>query len=202
MHQPSPVEISIRQARTSDRDRISQLHSESIQQLCTADYTPAQIQALLEDKKVYGTKSWGDVVLVAEYGKKIVGFSAFMRGTVSAMYVHPEWTRQGIGKRLLQAIEREATFRRWQWLFVKASVTAVPFYQACGYQILHPTQMMVARREWVPCVDMQKQLVAMVSQKRSPSHRTETCWQAVQLCLVGLIILVAIGKMMQWFLPR
>ena len=202
MHQTSPVEISIRQAHTCDRDRISQLHSESIRQLCTADYTPTQIQALLKDKKVYGTKSWGDVVLVAEYGEKIVGFSAFMRGTVSAMYVHPEWTRQGIGKRLLQAVEREAIFRRWQWLFVKASVTAVPFYQACGYQILHSTQMRVARREWVPCVDMQKQLVAMASQKRSPSRQTESCWQVVQLCLVGLIILVAIAKVMQCFLPR
>ena len=202
MQETFPVEISIRQARTSDRDRIIQLHSQSIQQLCTADYNPAQIQALLDDKKVYGTKSWGDVVFVAEYGETIVGFSALLRGTVSAMYVHPEWTRQGIGKSLLQAIEREAIFRRWQWLFVKASITAVPFYQACGYQILHPTQMMVARREWVPCVDMQKQLVAMISQKQSPSRQTETCWQVVQLCLVSLIILVAIAKMMQWFLHR
>lgn len=202
MYETSPVEIVIRQARTSDRDRISQLHSESIQQLCTADYTPAQIQALLEDKKTYGTQSWGDIVLVAEYGEEIVGFSALMRSTVSAMYVHPAWTRQGIGQRLLQAIEREAIFRRWQWLFVKASVTAVPFYQACGYQILHPTQMMVARREWVPCVDMQKQLVATASQKRSPSHSTESCWQVIQLCLVGLMMLVAIAKIMQGFLPR
>ena len=92
MRQIPPTEISIRLAIDRDRNRIIQLHSESIRQLCTADYTPIQIQALLEDKKVYWTKSWGDVVLVAEYGEKIVGFSAFMRGTVSAMYVHPEWT--------------------------------------------------------------------------------------------------------------
>ena len=192
MHETSSVEISIRQARTSDRDRIIQLHSQSIQQLCTADYNPAQIQALLEDKKVYGTKSWGDVV----------GFSALMQGTVSAMYVHPKWIRQGIGKCLLQAIEREAIFRRWQWLFVKASITAVPFYQACGYQILHPTQMMVARREWVPCVDMQKQLLVTINRQRLPSRQAETCWQIVQSCLVGFIVLVAIAKMMQWFLHR
>jgi putative acetyltransferase len=202
MHQIPLSEITVRPAVDSDRDRISQLHSKSIQQLCTADYTDAQIQALLEDKKVYGTKSWGDLVLVAEYGETIVGFSALMRGTVSAMYVHPEWTRQGIGKRLLQAIEQEAIFRRWRWLLVKASVTAVPFYQACGYQTLHPTQMMVSGREWVPCVDMQKQIVTETSKQQSPSHQLETCWRVAQLCLVFLIVLVAIAKVMQWLLPR
>lgn len=202
MQQIPPAEISIRQAITNDRDRIVQLHKESIRQLCTADYTPAQIQALLEDKKVYGTRSWGDVVLVAEYGETIVGFSALMRGAVSAMYVHPTWTRQGIGRQLLHAIEREAIFRQWKWLFVKASVTAVPFYQACGYQILHPTQMMVAGRELVPCVDMQKQLVEMANKSRSHSHQSEACWQIIQLCLIGSIVLVAIAKVMQWFLPR
>jgi putative acetyltransferase len=202
MRQTPPAEISIRSAFNSDRARISQLHRESIQQLCTADYTTAQIQALLEDKKVYGTKSWGDVVLVAECGETIVGFSALMRGAVSAMYVHPEWTRQGIGKQLLQAIEREAISRRWQWLFVKASVTAVPFYQACGYQILHTTQMMVAGREWIPCVDMQKQLIAVASTKRSRSHQAETFWQVLQLCLVGFMMLFTIAKVMQWLLPR
>jgi putative acetyltransferase len=202
MRQIPPTEISIRLAIHSDRDRIAQLHSESIQQLCTADYTTIQIQALLDDKKVYGTKSWGDVVLVAEYGETIVGFSALMGGTVSAMYVHPQSTRQGIGKQLLQAIEREAMSRRWRCLLVKASVTAVPFYQACGYQILHPTQMMVSGREWIPCVDMQKQLVIPTSKTRSPSPQIETFWQVVQLCLIGSIGLLAVAKMMQWLLPR
>ena len=62
--------------------------------------------------------------------------------------------------------------------------------------------MMVARREWVPCVDMQKQLVATISQQQLPSRQAETCWQIVQSCLVGFIVLVAIAKMMQWFLHR
>lgn len=207
MQQIPPTEVSIRPAIDSDREQISQLHIESIQQLCTADYTSGQIQALLDDKKVYGAKSWGDVVLVAEYDETIVGFSAFIRGTVSAMYVHPQWTRQGIGKQLLQAIEREARWRRWRCLVVKASVTAVPFYQACGYQILHPTQMMVAGREWIPCVDMQKQLVMTtskmaISKTRSHSYQSDTFWQVVQLCLIGSIGLLAVAKMMQWLLPQ
>lgn len=201
--QPKPsAEIFIRPVRASDRLQISQLHSESIQQLCTTDYTAEQIQALLADKKIYGTNSWGDVVLVAECGEIIVGFSALVGSAVSAMYVHPKWTRQGIGKQLLQAIEREARSRRLQQLFVKASVTAVPFYQACGYQILNPSQIMVAGRVWIPCVDMQKQLIAVTNNKRSHLERTKTFWQVVQLCLVALIMLVTIAKLIQRFLPQ
>ena len=196
MNQPSSKDISIRTACPGDRDRISQLHRESLQML-RADYTQEQIQALLENKKMYDVNSWGDVVLVAECGETIIGFSALMRNTISAMYVHPLWVRQGIGTRLLTAIEIEAGSRQYKRLFIKASLTAVPFYQSCGYRVLAPSSILLSYGTVVPCVDMYKQLRMVTVNQRSLTAPSGDL-QRLLLVLVGTIA----AKLLKCLFPR
>ncbi len=196
MKQPSPKDISIRLARSCDRDRISQLYRESLQML-RADYTQEQIQALLENKKMYEANSWGDVVLVAECRKTIVGFSALMRNTISAMYVHPLWVRQRIGTRLLTAIELEAASRQYKRLFIKASLTAVPFYQSCGYRVLASSSILLSYGAFVPCVDMHKHLrLATVNQQSLAATAGD-----LQRLLLVLFRIVAV-KLLKYLFPR
>lgn len=196
MNQSSPKDISIRTACSGDRSRVSQLHRESLQMLC-ADYTQEQIQALLENKKMYDVNSWGDVVLVAECGETIIGFSALMRNTISAMYVHPLWVRQGVGRRLLTAIEIEAVSRQYKRLFIKASLTAVPFYQSCGYKVLALSSILLSYGAAVPCVDMHKQLRMIADNKRSLTAPSGNL-QRLLLLLLG----TAATKLLKCLFPR
>lgn len=196
MNQLFSKDFSIRTARSCDRDRISQLHRESLQMLRT-DYTQAQIQALLENKKMYEANSWGDVVLVAECGETIIGFSALIRNTISAMYVHPLWVRQGIGTRLLTAIEIEAASRQYRRLFIKASLTAVPFYQSCGYRVLAPSSILLSSGAVVPCVDMHKQL-KMASVERQLPEAPSGDLQRLLLVLFGIVA----AKLLKCLFPR
>jgi GNAT superfamily N-acetyltransferase len=50
------------------------------------------------------------------------------------MFVHPEWTRKGVAKMLLDACEkaaREAGFKRVE---IGATLSGVPFYERMGYR--------------------------------------------------------------------
>lgn len=191
----SQTNISIRVASARDRTSIAQLFKQSIQVVCAADYTPAQVQALLEHKQTYETNAWGNVVLVAECGETIVGFAALLWSFISAMYVHPQWLRQGIGKQLLNAIETEAASRRCRWLFVKASLTGEPFYRACGYEVIARSNVVASRGITVACIDMQKRLTSVSNQSHDAAN---TFWQFVQWLLVIFIVLYAIAKLLSW----
>lgn len=187
----SAQNISIRIANPRDRSAIVQLHKESIQVICAADYSPEQVQALLEHKQTYETYAWGNVVFVAECGETIVGFAALLGSFVSAIYVHPNYIRQGIGKQLLNAVEIEAASRNFRWIFVKASLTGEPFYRACGYEVITRSELVVGSNIKVPCVDMQKRLPIISA---APRDATTTFWEFAQWLLLILLVIYAIAK--------
>lgn len=56
MPEAQPNNTIIRLAKPKDRDRILQIQKESIQEICAADYSAEQIQALLEIKQSINTK--------------------------------------------------------------------------------------------------------------------------------------------------
>ena len=53
---------------------------------------------------------------------------------IRAMYTHPDFTRQGIGRRVMELCEgaaRDASFARAEMM---ATMAGVPLYRACGYE--------------------------------------------------------------------
>lgn len=77
---------------------------------------------------------------------------------IRAFYVHPQWSRQGIGSRLLKSCEdaaRSAGFRRVELV---ATLPGVPFYSARGYQSAETIQMDTPDGESLPALRMQKSL--------------------------------------------
>ena len=165
--------IVIRRGRSEDTDRLFAVTMKSIELLCAKDYTSEQVQSLLKDKTErfrQGIKL-GENVFVAELEGKIIGYSSLLLRSIGAMFVLPEYTRQGVGKKLLAKIEAEAIARNRKFLNAISSLTAVPFYQACGYQCLEDYSLLIGDRQIgdtisIPCIRMKKRLLPTENSKQ------------------------------------
>jgi GNAT superfamily N-acetyltransferase len=77
-------------------------------------------------------------VIVAEIGSKIVGFASFIAqdgndAELDGMFVEPSHWRQGIGRALIEAVERELVAWQATRLRVVANPNALAFYTALGF---------------------------------------------------------------------
>jgi GNAT superfamily N-acetyltransferase len=75
---------------------------------------------------------------------------------VRAMFVRADWTRRGLGRRILDECERAARAEGFRRLSLLATLPGVPLYAACGFE---PTdEVEVALEDGVPlaCVAMEK----------------------------------------------
>jgi GNAT superfamily N-acetyltransferase len=153
--------FALRLAVPEDTSALSALIQRSVRQLQKFDYSAAQIDAALE--MVFGVDSQliADgtyfAVTPSENPQLIVGCGGWSRrrtlyggdrwtgredssldpvrdaAKIRAFFVHPDWSRQGIGSMILRACEaaaREAGFTR---LELGATLTGIPLYAAHGY---------------------------------------------------------------------
>ncbi len=139
------MDVSIREATTEDVKRIRDVHLRSIEELGGLAYDETQVEVWAHDRdpEEYPIDADETHVLVAE-ADEVVGFGwlregarehlrAAVEGELVAVYVHPSVARQGIGSRLCEALEAEADRRGIRSLGLWASLNAVPFYEAQGY---------------------------------------------------------------------
>jgi putative acetyltransferase len=73
--------------------------------------------------------------LVAKINDQIVGFSSLAEATgyVDVLYVHKDFQRRGIAKKLLQSLEARANLLQIAYLYTEASITAKPFFEKQGF---------------------------------------------------------------------
>lgn len=77
---------------------------------------------------------------------------------IRAMYTHPDFTRRGIGRLILDTCEaaaREAGFRRLEMM---ATAAGEPLYEACGYHVVQRVDRMAPDGIAVPGAVMAKDL--------------------------------------------
>ena len=49
------------------------------------------------------------------------------------LFLSPEYQRKGIGRKIIETLEKDEYFLRAKRIEVPASITAVPFYKKMGY---------------------------------------------------------------------
>ncbi|OKH28051.1 GNAT family N-acetyltransferase [Chroogloeocystis siderophila] len=162
MNKNSPRDITVRKARQEDAEAICHVHCVSVRTLCANNYTPEQIEAWIGSSEPENFRKAllerGEIVFVAEIAGAIAGFSSLFKNEIYAVYVHPDYTRRGVGTRLLNAVEKEAIFQHITKLKLIASTTSEPFYQAHGYQVLERSFHALSSGTQIPCVYMEKLL--------------------------------------------
>jgi GNAT superfamily N-acetyltransferase len=75
---------------------------------------------------------------------------------VRAMFVRADWTRRGLGRRILEACESAARGEGFRQLSLMATLPGVPLYRAYGFIDLEEQEVVMPDGVAIPCVSMEK----------------------------------------------
>ncbi len=71
------------------------------------------------------------------------------------MFVRADWTRRGLGRRILQACEEAARREGFRRLSLMATLPGAPLYLAYGFQPLEETEISMPDGVTLACVAME-----------------------------------------------
>jgi N-acetylglutamate synthase-like GNAT family acetyltransferase len=173
----------IRLATSKDIPAIRDLIRESVTALSADYYSAPQIASALSH--IFGVDSQlivDETYFVAEVEKQIAGSGGWskrktlfggdqLKSTVDplldpaidparirAFYVHPQWSRKGIGSLILKSCELAAYQAGFRRVELVATLPGVPFYSARGYQSTESIQMNTPDGESLTGLRMEKSL--------------------------------------------
>ncbi len=165
------MDVQIRLSKPEDSEKIIELQTCSLRKL-SSSYNSNQIESLVRSQASLRFAQ-DEIGFVAEHENEIVGFASWLVQPpciVSGVYVHPNLIRQGIGTRLLKAVEEIAIDRGNKAINVVSSLATVKFYQANGYQFIRKSGFYSEAKTWIPCVILKKQLIIVPIHKRGYRH--------------------------------
>jgi N-acetylglutamate synthase-like GNAT family acetyltransferase len=178
-------EITIRKATEKDIPRLREIIEASVRGLQAGDYSPSQIEGAL--RSVYGVDSQliadktyfvaeaaasSEIVACGGWSKRktLYGGDQFAgredslldpardAAKIRAFFVHPDWTRRGIGTMILDACERAAANAGFKRLEMGATLSGVAFYGARGYVEIENQEAPLENGATLPIVKMAKSL--------------------------------------------
>jgi GNAT superfamily N-acetyltransferase len=77
---------------------------------------------------------------------------------IRAFFVHPEWTRRGIGRRIIEACETAARAAGYRRMELGATLPGEPLYAAMGYTVTERFDIPMPDGEVLPAAHMVKSL--------------------------------------------
>jgi len=156
MDKPEPI---LRVATPADAQRVEALMKESAAGLFPAFYNEAQVASgveyvahidpqLLEDGTYFVLESGGEMVACGGWSRRARPYAgsgasadddrvldpATESANIRAMFVRPDWTRRGLGRRILEASEAAALSEGYRRLALVATLAGVPLYVAYGFE--------------------------------------------------------------------
>lgn len=155
-------ETLFREARMTDAKAMADILVRSIREICgpaygndkrtiglwCADKTPATMVRMIADHGYYS--------IVAETSGAISGLGVLDKsGEIVLCYVIPEVLYQGVGKGILQALEKKARSLRLKELKLKSTLNAIPFYARNGYRPHGDYEMFLGK---IPCLPLTKDI--------------------------------------------
>jgi GNAT superfamily N-acetyltransferase len=79
---------------------------------------------------------------------------------VRAMFVRADWTRRGLGRRILEACEAAAKREGFERLALMSTMPGLPLYLAYGFEPLGEIEVTMPDGVAIPCVSMEKAIDA------------------------------------------
>lgn len=165
MTRPQPSELTTRWASAQDLPRIRDLMQSAINTLQTSWLSPEQVAASHHLMGLDTQLIADGTYLLAEIDGQLAGcggwsyratlyggdHSAALRdpatldpardpARIRAMYTHPDFTRRGIARLVLQRCEEAAAAKGFTQAELMATLSGEPLYRACGYVALEDVE--------------------------------------------------------------
>lgn len=136
-----PIDILVRLARRDEREALEDLQRRA--SLAWEDHR-ADLLAHPDAIALPIDQIEAERVHVAELKGRIVGFCVVLSrpdgdAELDGLFVAPDAWRQGIGRRLVDEVEKVAAAEQATWLHVIAGHRVLPFYAACGFELVGET---------------------------------------------------------------
>lgn len=141
-------DIQVRAYRLDDAQALANIFYNTIHRVNCQDYSAEQIKAWApessRDPNTWRAKWEKLSPLVAEKEGVIVGFAEFeANGHIDCFYVHHEYIGKGVGSALIDEIERIACEKVIDRIYVEVSITAKPFFEAKGYEVVRSQRVTI-----------------------------------------------------------
>jgi len=177
------MDWTLRIANDGDIPRIVALIPLSVRSLQAAYYSTAQMESAIGPVFAVDRQLISDgTYFVVEHAGELIGCGGWSRrrsmfggdhgrtipdglidpacdpARVRAFFVHPNWARRGIGRRILEECEsaiRAAGFKRIE---LTATLAGEPLYTVCGYRVIERSVIMLPNAPDLPAVQMGKTL--------------------------------------------
>ncbi|MBM7630964.1 GNAT family N-acetyltransferase [Geomicrobium sediminis] len=127
----------------NDAKEIVSLFYDTIHSVSLKDYTQKAVDAWAPiDEKESKVKTWKEslnqnITYVAKIDDGIVGFGDLTySGYLDRLFVHKEHQRQGIATAIVELLETEAMQLNLIEIQTEASITAKPFFEQRGYNVI------------------------------------------------------------------
>jgi GNAT superfamily N-acetyltransferase len=179
------MQITIRQAKLDDVAALQPLISASVRGLSQGYYSKQQIESALINIFGVDTQLIDDgTYYVAEAGERLVGCGGWSRrktlfggdqakgsevdsllnpeiepARIRAFFIHPEWARLGIGRRIIEVCEQAAQRAGFKMFELVATLPGEPMYKACGYEVTEQFDIALPEGAWLPVARMRKQAI-------------------------------------------
>jgi GNAT superfamily N-acetyltransferase len=152
------TEPTLRIANPEDAVSVEALMKQSAAGLFPAFYDEAQVESgirfvahidpqLLSDATYFVLESDGEMVACGGWSRRARPYAgsgasadddrvldpATEAANIRAMFVRPDWTRRGLGRRILEASESAAEAEGYRTLALVATLSGVPLYTAYGF---------------------------------------------------------------------
>jgi GNAT superfamily N-acetyltransferase len=173
----------LRLARPAEADVIDALMKASTADLFPAYYDPAQTasavrhiasvdRTLIADGTYFVLEADGELVACGGWSRRDKLYTgsgeaagdarlldpATEAARVRAMFVRPDWTRRGLGTRILEACEGAARAEGFRRLALVATLPGVPLYERFGFVAREDTEVRMPDGTSIPAVAMTMEL--------------------------------------------
>lgn len=177
--------FAIRHAIESDILVLHELIQQSVRKLQANDYTAEQIEGalghalgldtqLVEDRTYFVAETVGQrsVVACGGWSHRATLFGSdggphreesFLdpsrdSAKIRAIFVHPDWSRQGLGSLILAHCEEQARAAGFRRLEMGSTLTGVPLYTLKGYRACERVDVPLPNGAVLPIVRMAKEI--------------------------------------------
>ena len=175
--------ITLRLAAFADIPALERLITQSVRALSAGHYSPEQVESALTHLFGVDTQLIGDgTYYIAGSQERVVGCGGWSRrqtlfggdwyksvadpkldpavdaARIRAFFVHPDFARQGIGRRLIEACEAAAQAAGFGTLTLVATLPGRPLYAALGYTVTDRIEIPLAEGVLLPAARMEKVL--------------------------------------------